>query len=115
MPNESDDPDTAFTAQYFAPLFAQVVWKETTKVRVCRLSTQHAEVYVRIRECTRGADPANKCACAVTAQMKVCIDNVNTPMQVGCGTALCPGMTVPFPATYGLSVVCHYSPQVRLR
>jgi hypothetical protein len=37
MPTESDDPEVAFNAQYSASLFAQVVWKETTKVWVCRL------------------------------------------------------------------------------
>jgi hypothetical protein len=43
------DPDLDSRAELFAPPFAQVVWKETTKVWVCRLSAKHTELCVPLQ------------------------------------------------------------------
>ena len=122
MPIESDDPDTAFTAQIFLPLFAQVVWKETTKVWICRLSTNHAKLsahfgmHWRWRPRPQPSGPAQlqrRSQSTFTSKSFTSTLTAST-VQVGCGTTLCPGSAALFlPTAYGLSVVCHYSPQAR--
>ena len=88
----------------------------------CRLSTNHAKLsahfgmHWRWRPRPQPSGPAQlqrRSQSTFTSKSFTSTLTAST-VQVGCGTTLCPGSAALFlPTAYGLSVVCHYSPQAR--